>query len=299
MKTVLITGAFGFLGQRLLKRLAADAEYRPVAVTSRRNTASFPKGIVVECADLLDPASVQQLMECVRPDVCVHLAWDQRDAGYRNSPSNYQWAAASLSLFAAFQACGGRQFLFAGTSGEYEGQSETAPPMSLYGRCTRAVSELLLDTGKQAGIQVQIPRYFTIYGPGETHAFGAIPSAICSLLNGRTFACKSPSAIRDYIYIEDAADATICLLNSDYEGAVDIGSGIPRSMREVFDEIARQLGRPELISYGSETGLKTTLVADPRTMREHLHPTPQTDFSSGIANSIAYWQTQLGADTHD
>jgi len=270
------------------------------AVTSRAGGMDVPDGVAVEAADLLDGNAVKDLIERVRPDVCVHLAWDQGSADYRNSGSNYLWLAASILLFAQFREMGGRQFLFAGSSGEYEdrvgGIMETPRPrqMSRYGRCKKSASELFLAA--DSGIQVQVARCFTVYGPGDTHRFGAIPSAICTLLKGGTFSCRSPKSIRDYIYIDDAVEAVIRLLRSDYRGAVNIGSGIPRSMGEVFLEIGRQLHCPDRISFCGGAGGGNILVSDNTLLRDVLGFNPQTDFSEGIARSIAYWRRQLGAE---
>lgn len=299
MKRVLITGARGFLGSRLLRRMAEEGEERLFAVTSRADGMEAPEGVSVETADLLDADAVRRLMERVSPEVCVHLAWDQGE-GYRSSPSNYRWLAASIQLFDEFERVGGRQFLFAGSSGEYEdragGMAETPRlrRMSLYGRCKKSASELFLSA--DSGVRVQVARCFTVYGPGDTHRFGAIPAAICTLLKGESFSCRGPRTIRDYIYIDDAVEAVLRLLRSDYHGAVNIGSGIPRSMREVFLEIGRQLNCPERIFFDGEAGGETVLVSDNAILQTVLGFVPGTDFSEGIARSIAYWRTQLGAD---
>lgn len=300
MKRVLVTGASGFVGHRLISRLEKEGNYELFAVTSRLNGMAFPAETRVETADLLDAAAIKGLLERVHPDICIHLAWDQRE-GYRNSLSNYHWLAASVLLFAEFQRVGGKQFLFAGSSGEYEDQSgrmaevPSPRPMSLYGQCKKAVSELILAS--ESNMRVQAARFFTIYGPGDPHRFGAIPSAIYTLLQGKTFSCQHPDAIRDYIYIDDAVEAVVRLLRSDYHGAVNIGSGLPRSMREVFLEIGNRLGCPERITFHSKAGRETLLVSDNTILRNIVQFSPQTDFSQGIDRTIAYWRTQLGVET--
>jgi len=176
------------------------------------------------------------------------------------------------------------------------GITEASQPrqMSLYGRCKKSASELFLAA--DSDMQVQVARCFTVYGPGDTHRFGAIPAAIRTLLEGKTFFCQNPRTIRDYVYIDDAVEAVIRLLRSNYCGAVNIGSGIPRSMREVFLEIGRQLDCPDRISFSGEAGGENILVSDNTLLQDVLGFNPQTDFSEGIARSIAYWRRQLGAE---
>lgn len=298
MKRILITGARGFLGSRILRRLAEDGTEELFAVTSRPDGMDVPEGVVAETADLLDGDAVKRLLERTRPDVCIHLAWDQRE-GYRNSPANYRWLAASILLFDQFREMGGKQFLFAGSSGEYEDRAGAmaempqARTMSLYGQCKKTATELFLSG--DSGMQVQAARCFTVYGPGDTHRFGAVPAAICTLLRGETFSCQNPRTIRDYIYIDDAVEAVLRLLRSGYRGAVNVGSGIPRSMREVFEEIGRQLGCPEKVLFRGEAGGENVLVSDNTILKETLGFVPQTGFSDGIGKCIAYWRTQLEA----
>lgn len=300
MKRLLITGARGFLGGRLVRRLANEGCFELTAVTSLAEYLDVPANVLVEHTDLLDLRAIDALMRRVCPEVCVHLAWGQKESNYRNALSNYQWLAASISLFAQFQAMGGEQFLFAGSSGEYEdqmgGSSETQQlrQMSLYGRCKKTASELFLTSGSD--MQVQVARCFTIYGPGDTHPFGAIPAAILALMKGETFICENPRALRDYIYIDDAAEAIVRLLKSDYSGAFDIGSGIPRCMRDVFSEIANQLNCPERVFYRGDSGVETVLTADNTFLREMLQMSECISFPEGIRRSIAYWRTQLGAE---
>lgn len=300
MKRILVTGARGFLGRHLLSRLAEAGAGQLFAVTSQAGGMEAVEGVTVESSDLLDAGAARSLMQRVRPDVCVHLAWDQAGAGYRNASSNFQWLAASILLFSQFREAGGQQFLFAGSSGEYEdragGMAETPRrrQMSLYGRCKKTASELFLSAA--GGMQVQVARCFTVYGPGDPHRFGAVPAAVCALLRGEAVSCRNPRAVRDYIYIDDAVEAMLRLLESGYCGAVNIGSGVPRSMREVFGEIGRQLGCPERISFHGEAGGETVLAADSTLMQEVLGPIAQTGFSDGIAKSIEYWRTQLGAE---
>lgn len=303
MKRVLITGASGFLGYRLVCRLADEKNYDVVVTTSRSNGLKFPEQVSVATVDLLDIKKVELLMKHIRPEVCIHLAWGQRESNYRNALSNYQWLAASVSMFAQFQNGGGKQFLFAGSSGEYEdysgGISETLRPknMSLYGQCKKAVSDLLLKSN--SNVQVQVARCFTVYGPGDTHQFGAIPTAICTLLKGEKFTCENPRAIRDYIYVDDAVEAITRLLNSSFTGPMDIGSGIPRSMREVFYEIASQLHCPEQVCYSDKVGAETVLTADHSLLQEKLRMPPQIPFSEGIRRSIEYWRMQLEAEKYE
>jgi nucleoside-diphosphate-sugar epimerase len=70
---------------------------------------------------------------------------------------------------------------------------------------------------------------FFLYGPYENRT-RLVPSIINSLLQEKTAPCSSGIQIRDYLFVEDVADAFVRLLNSSVNGPVNIASGKPVSM---------------------------------------------------------------------
>ena len=172
-KTVLVTGASGLIGCAVVKRLCACKAYKIVAVTSGRKADSFPEGVEAERADLLNETERAELMERVRPDMMIHLAWGLDDSSFLASEKNIRWLEASLHLITLFCQNGGKRCLFAGTSSEYgigfEGNREETRDreFSMYGMCKSSVETIAAYYCRQNGVQFAAARYFSVYGPGD------------------------------------------------------------------------------------------------------------------------------------
>lgn len=295
METILVTGANGFLGRSVINQLAQLNKYHIVGAVSGRHPVNISEGVQVEKFDLLRVEAGAELIEKVQPDILCHLAWGQENEEFRNSPSNIQWLEASTSLLRAFIAHRGKRFLFAGSSSEYENydgkaleicQSHT---MSLYGECKRAFSSVLKNYCSRTHTEYVIARYFTIYGENDPHKFAAIPQAIYKFLRNEPVICYAPNTIRDYIYIEDAARATVKMLVCSYCGAVNISSGKPHSMKDVFHLIANILNKETLLHLENEDICDLILVGNNTTLINQLGFQGFMSFEEGMKKTIAWW----------
>lgn len=295
---ILITGASGFLGQAVIRQLVQKKQYNITAVISGRHKIDFPMDIQVKVVNLLEEEERTKLIKEARPQILLHLAWDQDHADFRNSSSNIRWLEVSTSLLRCFVEQGGRCILFAGTSSEYDNingkAQETAQKlqMSMYGECKKAFSSIMENYCTRTGTRYIDARYFTIYGENDPHHFAAIPQAITDFLRDKPVVCKAPNTTRDYIYVEDAARATALLLENDYCGVVNIGSGQPRMMRDVFSLIAKTLGKEHLLSFENEDICELILVADTDILRNRLGFQPESCFKEKMIATINWWKTQ-------
>lgn len=298
MKTVLVTGASGFLGQVVVRQLMEQGAYKVAAVISGRRAVSFPEGVETEVCNLLDEQERTALVERVKPDILCHLAWGQETSDYRSSASNLQWLEASCSLLRIFSACKGQRFVFAGSCTEYDdysGKAEEEPQkqrMSLYGECKRAFYHVMRNYCTIANMRYVDARIFTVYGEGDTHKFGAIPSTINAFLHKQPVVCKSPNTIRDYIYIEDAARAVVMLAENDYCGAVNVSNGFPLSMRFIFSAIAEKMDCRALLSFENEDECSQVLVGDNNILKK-LGMESFTPFEIGIRKTIQWWKVKV------
>ena len=196
-------------------------------------------------------------------------------------------------------AGGGRRFVFAGTSSEYEDSSglhQEIPEqvqMSMYGETKKAFSAVAKNYCQRAGVEFADVRLFTLYGENDRHELGAIPLCIRTLLNGESFTCKAPNTVRDYVYVQDAAKAVIAVIASDYRGAINVCSCQPRSMREVFGFIARELHKEELLRFVNEDRCDMILAGDNRILLDKIDFHGFTDFEDGMRRTISWWKNQL------
>jgi nucleoside-diphosphate-sugar epimerase len=129
-----------------------------------------------------------------------------------------------------------------------------------------------------------------MYGEYDDRPKRAIPWAIRSFLHHETVVCEFPKNIWDYMYIKDAAEATIEVLNAEYHGIINIASGIPRQMKDIFSEIALIMNCEKYLSFSGNDICKSMLVADTDILNNQIGYTCRTDFRMGLERTITWWK---------
>lgn len=307
MRKVLITGAGGFIGKAVLKELVCEKDVEIYATTTNKakmekflnENGIYHKVNICEI-DLLNQKDTAKLVDKIRPEYLIHLAWSlEGNNKFQDSLMNIDWMCASINLIKEVCLCGGKRILFAGSSSQYEFspeslvENENMRPLNLYGKCKKEVEEVAMYLCEQMEVSFASARYFSVYGPYDERAARAIPSAIEKLLAGERIVCKEPYNKWDYIYIDDAAKATIKLLNSKMCGAVNIASGEGIRMKDVFEIIARNLGKEDLLELDEHNKSRKCLVADSEKMKEILDYRCETGFEEGMRYTIKWWQDKM------
>lgn len=304
MEKVLITGASGFIGRAITTVAAMEKDWDIYGVVSGRRTVTPPPpppphtpNVHIITTDLQDENQCKALMEKLRPDIMLHLAWNLEKRDFLCSLANIQWLEISLRLLRVFHECGGKQFVFAGSSAEYGyehelcSENDDAHPCDLYGVCKLAFTNLAASFCAANDISFASIRYFSIYGPGEGHILHAIPTAIHTMLQGETFICKAPNNVWDYVYIEDAAEATFRIMRSKFCGIVNVG-GSAVSMRELFTMLAELTGNKGTLVLENETSVGQRLVADTRILQEKIGYSCRTDLRQGLSKTVQWWKNE-------
>lgn len=301
MKTVLLTGATGFIGRHCLEPLWRRG-FAVHAVTSR----TLPVGQtrpVWHRADLLDPEQVRCVVTAVHPSHLLHLAWEVTPGEYWNSPANLRWVQGSLELLRTFVEGRGQRATLMGTCAEYDWSRSGEPcgeertplgPASLYGASKHAMQLMLASLAGHTGLSASWGRLFFLYGPHE-HPGRLVPSVIRPILRGEPALCAAGAEVRDFLYVEDVGDALAALLDSDVTGPVNIGSGVPVSVKNLVMCIGERLDRPDLVRLGAlpaRPGEPARLVADVRRLTHEVGWRPRRDLAEGLDETIAWWRRQ-------
>jgi len=308
MERVLVTGASGFIGRHTLAPLAARRI--EIHAAARRMPADPTLAATAEwhAADLRDPAAARALIARVRPTHLLHLAWNAEPGVYWTAPDNLDWVAGSLALVRAFREAGGERFVGAGTCAEYDWDALDGPcvesktplrPRTLYGAAKLAAWTAIEAYARQTGLSAAWGRLFLLYGPHEPAARLA-PTVIRALLHGERPACSDGRQLRDFMYVQDAADAFVAVLCAAVEGSINIASGRAMSIRDFVGHIVASVDPAAHVDFGARPRAANepdVLLADTARLREGgcafdrpLH--------EAIRETTRFWHDQLSHSSH-
>lgn len=293
MKRVLVTGASGFIGKHTLDKLV-NLGYEVHAIS--RKEVNSDSAITWHILDLLNQNETTKLIEKIKPSHLLHLAWDVT-SGYLNSPNNYEWGKASLHLIKEFEKHGGKRAVIAGTCFQYDHtdgicNEQTTPrtPKSIYGTCKQSLQEEFETFCKKTGLSGAWGYIFFLYGPDE-YPNRLVPSVINSLLKNEKADCSECTQVRDFLYSKDVADAFVTILDSNAEGAINIGSGEGIELKVIVDKIAEILDKKDLLNLGARPMPKDEpprIEADTTRLREELNWKPKYSIEDGLKTTIDY-----------
>jgi len=299
---VLVTGASGFIGRHALEPLV-QLGFEVHAVTSRAEAPSHaPPGVTWHQADLLDHGAHGALLDAVAPSHLLHLAWYAEHGRFWTSTENLRWSAATIRLVQAFAEGGGRRAVLAGSCAEYR-WGEPGPcveyatplePATLYGTAKNATRALLEAAAGELGMELAWGRVFFLYGPDE--APGRLVAAVArALVAGERARTGDGTQVRDFMHVADVAGAFAALLDSPVAGAVNIGSGEARPLRDVIEAIGAATGRGDLLDIGAlapRAGDPAQLVADIARLRDEVGFVSAIGLREGIEQTVAWWRAR-------
>lgn len=288
-RRVLVTGATGFLGGHVLPILRShgwDVHY-----IVRRETFDSPNQYQV---DLHDRTSVHRLMEHVRPEALLNLAWAK--SGAEPSDEHLRWTASALELLRAFAACGGKRFVGAGSCAEYAPspaslrEEQTDMPPGVYGIAKRLLGSLSLAHAEQCGLSAAWCRIFYVYG-GDERDHRLLPSIIRAVQRKAKVSCTYGNQDRDYLHVHDVARALVQVLESPFQGTVNIGSGETVRIRDLATRVAELAGGDASnLEFGTarrDDASNGLVLADITRLREHIGFVPKIAFPQGLADAVA------------
>ena len=298
---VIVTGASGFLGSNVLMPLLARG-HEVVAVGRHAPAPHLQHSALFwEKVDLLSPAQLAAVVKKQKADGLIHCAWDARPGAYWTSPDNLRWVAASLLLFEAFHANGGKRVVVAGSSAEYEwagdqALSETATPLrpaSLYGTSKNALRQVLEAWANTNDVSWAWGRIFNIFGANEKQN-RLIPRVVKSLLQDKPIEFDDGLLYRDFLSVEEVGDAFAAMLDSDIQGPVNVAGGQSESIRDLLSHIATILKKTELVSFDDDkknTSEPLSVVASIERLKTELHWEPSHSMHDHLVRTIDWWRT--------
>jgi len=324
-QTILVTGGAGYIGSHACKSLAR-AGYRPVAFDSlvRGHREAVRWGPLVE-ADLADAERLADTIKRHAVAAVMHFAafayvgesMTNPELYFRNNVGN------SMRLLEAMRTAGVRHIVFSSTAAIY-GIPERVPipesaphrPVNPYGESKLMVERMLHWYGEAHGFTHASLRYFNAAGAdpegeiGEDHdpETHLIPLVLQAALGrraqidilGTDYPTPDGTAIRDYIHVQDLADAHVRAIEHLLRGGgsleLNLGTGSGHSVREVIAAAERVTGRriPQREA-PRRSGDPPALVAQASRAREALAWLPAlSDIDRIVATAWAWHSRRAG-----
>ena len=302
MKTILLTGATGYIGQFAASFLF-EKKYTVHAVSSKPLKADAAGNVVWHQANLLEPGEVKALLKIVQPTHLLHFAWYVEHGKFWNAPENLDWLQASLFLARQFVENGGQRIVAAGTCAEYDWTEKGAfsefetpfRPATLYGAAKHSLALTLEKFASVSDCGFASGKIFFPFGAGESPN-RLIPSVIRALLENKPAETSHGEQIRDFLHVETVAEAFVALLESEVCGAVNIGSGAGMKLREIVETIADITNNHKLLRIGAlpvSPNDPPEIVADTTRLREEVGFVKKYDLRKRIAETVDYWKENL------
>lgn len=304
---VLVTGASGFIGSHVARELVERG--RDVAVVVRPNSslwrlADIADRLTIIPGDLADAPALRPAFEAWRPEACIHLAWYAEPGKYLTSRENISALEGSLKLLDELIHVDCGRVVMTGTCAEYDTDQgylrENGPirPSTLYAASKHSLDLMASQIAASAGINLTWARLFFLYGPQEDER-RLVPALIQALLRGDSFPASAGEQVRDYLHVFDMASALCALVERRANGAVNVCSGVPVTMRQVMETIAEFTGNGHLIQFGELPYRQWDprfICGDNLRLRKETGWLPRyATLDAGLEQTVAWWRGQWQA----
>lgn len=303
---VLVTGGTGFIGSHLVRALLARGD--TVHATTRNSALPesiadlrYDTRLVLHEIDIADTKALDALLDEVKPERIYHLAacLHQRgeDPPVEELTATNVVATAALVRYAKAQ---GVPMVNTGTFTEYQptdrpvDEDSRLGPQEFYSTSKLAATLLCTQEGKK-GAPVVTLRLFTPYGPGMQEG-RLVRVAVENALAGKPITLSSPRVTRDFVFVEDIADAYLRAGEraAARPGAVwNIGTGVATRLDDFGKLVLELTGSKSPIAWGEQKKLAydgELWQADNMRAKNDLGWGPSYDLRAGLQKTIAWYK---------
>ena len=325
MTRILVTGGAGYIGSvSAAAFLAAGHDVIVLDDLTTGHRAAVPPGARLHVGTYADEAATTALLRDAAIEAILHCAARSLVGESVRDPSRYYRdnVAGGVALLEAARAAGVERVVFSSTAAVYGIPTATpipeeAPldPINPYGESKRTFEGALAWYGRAYGLRSVALRYFNVAGAtaelGEDHdpETHLIPNVLAAVEGGTTltlfgddYPTPDGTCIRDYIHVEDLADAHLRAVEATGQGddrtaeplVLNLGNGDGFSVRQVIDAAEAVVGAAVPFSIGPRrAGDPPILVARSTRAAQVLgwtpaHPTLESMVGSALAWRLAH-----------
>jgi UDP-glucose 4-epimerase len=320
---ILVTGGAGYIGSHVVRMLTDAGE--PVVVLDNLTTGfrDAVLGAELVVGDTGDRELVTRLLAEHKVDVILHFAAHTIVLESVNLPLKYYGnnTCGTRNLLECAQNAGVKHFIFSSTAavygipdGPYCDEASPLAPINPYGMSKLMSETMLRDLGKASDMSHVILRYFNVAGSDPQLRIGQSTQNATLLIKvaaevamgkrqrldlfGTDYPTPDGTGVRDYIHVDDLADAHIKALDYLRQGGVsqtlNCGYGHGYSVREVIDAVNRAHGSPiEVREQPRRPGDPPALVAKADRIQKLLGWSPRHDDLDFIVRTSLDWERKL------
>ena len=297
---ILITGGAGFIGAHVaMAYMQAGHEVVVVDDLSRGHAENLPEGVRLHQMDITDAEALEAVFQAERPQIVNHHAALVSVRESARCPERYFQVnlVGTQNVLEAALAAGAEKIIYASSGGAVYGEAQGLPiaedhpllPLSPYGE-SKVLAERLIHE-QDGRFETVILRYGNVYGPGQDPRFGNGAVAIFAehMLRGQTITLfGSGEQVRDYLFVEDAAQANIAALEPGVVGTYNISTGRGLTLLQVLDHLTAALEvQPELKFQEPHSFEVWRNVLDASRAESQLVWRAEVDFETGLELQVS------------
>ena len=315
---VLVVGGAGYIGSHTVQALnGLGHEVWVFDNLLAGHKSAVPEGSLIE-GDLADLATLENVLKRHEIEAVMHFAAHASVPESMAEPAKYYRnnIVGTLNLLDAMRAAGTRKIVFSSTAAvyglpEHSPISEETPkaPINPYGFTKLVIERTLADYAHAYGLGYAVLRYFNASGASADASIGEDHSPESHLIpiilqvalgqrenisiTGTDYPTPDGSCIRDFIHVEDLADAHCRVLDRIEPGkglTYNVGTGRGYSVREVVEAARKVTGRPiEAVERPRRAGDPPELVASADALRRDLGWSPRYPEIEAIVATAWRW----------
>lgn len=294
---VLVTGATGFIGQHLCRRLV-DLGVTTYGLSRSASETTVPTGVMSIAADVTQREAVVKALEQVRPTHVLHLA----AAGVTEPFLPLEQAvdvnvSGTVHVLEASYGVGVRRFVQVGTAYEHRTAEAERGLNNPYVASKLSAWLFWRAFVEKQGIDSVAVRLFHVYGPQQLR--GLLPAAMQAAQRDEVFNLTPGEQRRDFVYIDDVVEALVATLQAANlsRRAYDIGTGRGWQVKTVVErifQIMHSRGRCAVGALTYRPHEEMELVAAPEAAQIDLQWQARGQLEEGLAKTSAAYRQQTG-----
>lgn len=316
---ILVMGGAGYIGSHTVKHLLAN-NYSVVVADNLvyGHKEAVDSRAKFEIADLADKASLRKVFDKYNIDAVIHFAAFAYVGESVQNPQKYYQnnVVGTINLLDVMMEYGVKKIVFSSTCATY-GEPQYTPidekhpqnPINPYGRTKLMIEQIFADYEKAYGLQHIALRYFNAAGCAadgsigeshtpETHIIPLVLKAITGERDnikvfGTDYDTRDGTCIRDYIHVEDLAQAHRLAVEKlgSYNGCINLGTGVGTTVKEIITAAENVSGKKCPVEYAERrAGDPAKLFADNRKAKKILGWNPQYLNIENIIQTAWNWE---------